>query len=352
VVNVVQDGETDPGVPLLDIAWAVEALQFGHWLAEQHLHRGSRSRLFAFISSPTLGCLPGFILLGCILRNGLGAGQPEEGNQACVRRFLRLWESGEGSLLEGPQRNYNNRPFNRYRITALKEDRDGRKYVSRSHFRDHPELIPHLGKYTIYVRKWDVHRNLYYLLKPNEHILKYALKDQTHYERILDEVRMAANIESTDESYPRSLLFLAGPSRKNFATLYDGLTLRSKDGQGSVTLLHLMNLDGDGRNLNPGHWHDGSWLNPKARRLQGRSATLKQGISIVDGPASWERWHKTLQLCTRILVFSRTSSGLRYGRIRTILGQVQPNLGAPLKQVGHPWFGDFHPIRAFVHEWL
>jgi hypothetical protein len=347
MVSVIHgEGDRRRSITVPGAAWITDAVRFGYWLTEQTLRRKGADRLFAFISSPTLSCLPGFILLGCVLRNKLSVSNEAGEEHRRILHFLRLWEAGEGSELRGPD-------GKKYRVVHLRWEQDRDTRLRPGHFRRHPDRIHAITQYTVAATKWSAKGGAQWLVS-TRNCLDYSLgKSQTAYERVLENLRDAAGLPGTNETCRRIPVFLAGPSRKNITALYARDIRIRCDGVGvTPTLNELMNLDTTGRNINPHYWNDGSWLNPKARRKREAGlAVAAKGVAIMDGGAAWERWSEALQISTRALVFHRTSSNLRYERMRTILNQVHCNLGSSLVCEGHPWFKEFNTIRAFVHEW-
>jgi hypothetical protein len=347
------EGNGRQTIPVQQEAWITEAVRLGYWLTEETLRRKGSARLFGFVSSPTLSCLPGLVLLGCILRNRLSVSNQDGQDAEQQRRtlhFLHLWEAGEGSELSGP----NGRT---YRIVNLREEdsyqRPQYQHLKPGQFREDPDLIHALARYEVLIRKGRVENGPQWVIT-TKNCLGYSLgKTQTAYERILEDLREVAGLPATNETHLRIPLLLAGPSRKNLTTLYVRDMQISRDTVGPrLTLNELLNLDTTGRHINPHYWNEGAWLNPKARRQRERPLSVAtRGVAVIDGPAAWQRWSEMLQKSTRVLFFHRTSSNLRYERTRTILNQVHANLGPALVYEGHTWFKEFNPIRAFVHEW-
>lgn len=352
MVSVIHNGENGQKyTPIQTFTWIIDAVRFGYWLTDQTVSRKGQDRLFAFVSSPTLSCLPGFVLLGCVLRNKLSVHNQVAGRHNPTIHFLRLWEAGENAKLTFK----NGKDFRILRLRCEEcEKKVHGRHLSPDHFRKHPDQIHAVDQYTVMVTKGNTRSGPQWGVN-TKNCLDYSLgKAQTSYERIFHDLSKDASLPTTSKTCDRINIFLAGPSRKTLRAVYGKeIQITSPWAESLTTLNELMNLDEDtGRNLNPHYWHDGAWLNPKARRQrEGSSTVARRGVAIIDGAPAWERWNEALQTSTRVLVYHRTSSNLRYDRTTTILNQVHPYLGPAVVYQGHSWFKDFNPIRAFVHEW-
>jgi hypothetical protein len=199
---------------LSDLPWIIEALRFGHWLADLTARQDARQRVFAFVSSPTLSCLPGFILLGAVVHNGLGVSDQQPEHRRRVLHFLRIWRAGEGAELK--------RNRDRYRVIQLRLGDDAGTlglHLPPDLFEKKPELIHEIARYRIVVKKRYGNGPQYPL--STEHCLHYALgNEKTTHEQTLEDLSGVAGIQPSGESHRRLPLFLAGPTRSHLARLY------------------------------------------------------------------------------------------------------------------------------------
>lgn len=328
-----------------EFSWIPEAIRFGFLLADETLKNGEH-KLFSFVSSPTQSCLPGFIMLGAILRNRFRIdGEKFEKN----RHFLRIWELGEGAEFSSQG--------TRYKVVQLRKGDDNLNFgqhLQADHFRQNPDSLKDLEDFRIVIKK--IRTSPRYILNINDS-QNYLINDQGNYDALMDEVSDIAGISKISNSHPvinRMSLYLVGPKKKKYAAIYkNNIKISQETDSSGMTLGDFLYLDDFGRKIPDNLFFNGVWLNPGARN-QDRNDRIpdEPGLAVFDGSTAWDRWSDSLQHLSKVLIFNRSSSHKRQDRMREILNHIRTNhrFEKSLVLNDHPWGSDYHAIRAFVYQ--